>query len=268
MTTRSSVTFSGSAEPEGARARLSQVSTKAYLAERSAAKKPMAWAWLFTEGSSKARGATCWISQEPATVGDPSATWRDEHSLESRCGDDPAIPLLLEGGGSALKGKKLDQGGTLSTLRILVKNKEARGSQEKVVPEERQLRKPIKRLPIAQPAPFVTRFLSHVHYLRHDGRDRLWTIVLLQVVLKVAGGLRLLHGWLPERVGNRLPVVPVREIPQLASRHTKRKSYYQLLLYGRHVALPIIETILTETPGLAGSPLDHVDQSESTARAG
>ncbi|KAJ8427551.1 hypothetical protein Cgig2_003114 [Carnegiea gigantea] len=103
--------------------------------------------------------------------------------------------------------------GTLSTLRTIFKNKEARSGEEKVIPEERQLRKPIERLRIARLAPFTLGLFFHVHCLRHEGRERLWTIVLQQVVLKVAGGLGLLRGWLPERVACRLPVVLGWEIP-------------------------------------------------------
>ncbi|KAJ8444812.1 LOW QUALITY PROTEIN: hypothetical protein Cgig2_034047 [Carnegiea gigantea] len=61
--TYSSVTFNDSAEPEGARAQdLVKPSTEAYLAKRSAAKKAIACAWVFTEGSPTTRQATRWLS--------------------------------------------------------------------------------------------------------------------------------------------------------------------------------------------------------------
>jgi len=89
-------------------------------------------------------------------------------------------------------------------------------------------------------------------------------IVLPQVVLKVAGGLGLLRGWLPEQVAGRLPVFPGWEIPLTGlTVHEKevilQVFHFKLILYGYYVALPIIRTILTEIPGLPGNPLDCVD---------
>jgi len=83
MAVYSLMTFNGSAKPEGARAQdLVKLSTKAYLAERSVAKKSIAWAWVFTDSSPTARGATCWLSQQPLAVGDPNALLKAERSLD------------------------------------------------------------------------------------------------------------------------------------------------------------------------------------------
>ncbi|KAJ8427247.1 hypothetical protein Cgig2_023913 [Carnegiea gigantea] len=105
--------------------------------------------------------------------------------------------------------KKPEKGGTLSTLRIILKNEEARNSRNKVVPKVRQLGETIERLSTTPLNPLALGLFAHIHYLGHEGWDRLRTIVFSQVILEVTGGFGLLCGQLTKWAVDWLPIVPV-----------------------------------------------------------
>ncbi|KAJ8425249.1 hypothetical protein Cgig2_015856 [Carnegiea gigantea] len=140
-------------------------------------------------------------------------------------------------------------------------NKEARGGKEKFVPKERQLREPIEMLSITRRAPFLLGLLSHVDYLRHEGCDRLWTVILPQIVLKVAGRL-------PKWAVDWLPIVLVQEIPPTSFTASEKEVILPTSSRWLSCSPSIIRIIPAEILSLAGSPLDHVDQSKSIAQAG
>ncbi|KAJ8430161.1 hypothetical protein Cgig2_028047 [Carnegiea gigantea] len=184
MATCSSGTFNGSSQPVGAKAHdFIRPSTKVYLAGRSAPKKSTAQAWVFTRGSRTACWVTSRLSQELPAAGNPSASLEAECPPDHRCGDNPSIPIPLEGGGSILKGEGAEVaamsypssalgrfrvsirgrlrdtvgglqpcGANFGTCKkgVVLKNKESSGGKEKVVLEAQQFGKPIERLPIAQ----------------------------------------------------------------------------------------------------------------------
>ncbi|KAJ8439988.1 LOW QUALITY PROTEIN: hypothetical protein Cgig2_022670 [Carnegiea gigantea] len=146
MAACSSVTLNGFAGLEGARTQdLVRPSTKAYLVGRSAAKKSTALAWVFIEGSPTAFWMTYWLFVGWPTVRDPSASTK-------------------------VKTRRRRDG---KCLRVILKNKEARGGKEKVILE---LRKPIERILIARLAPLALEFFPHIHHLGHKRCDRLRTI--------------------------------------------------------------------------------------------
>ncbi|KAJ8435060.1 LOW QUALITY PROTEIN: hypothetical protein Cgig2_015565 [Carnegiea gigantea] len=113
--------------------------------------------------------------------------------------------------------KKPDKGAMLSTLRIILKDKEARGSKEK----------PIEGLPIARLDMLAHGLLARFHYLGHEGWDRLRMIICLQVILKVASGFGLFCGWLPKWAAHRLSIIPVRKVPPTCLTAHEKKSYFQ-----------------------------------------
>ncbi|KAJ8438625.1 LOW QUALITY PROTEIN: hypothetical protein Cgig2_017963 [Carnegiea gigantea] len=102
--------------------------------------------------------------------------------------------------------------GTSSALRKHFKNNEPRGSQEKVVSENFQLRKPIHRLPITGSAPLLLRPFLRVHYPSHERRNQPGTVILLNTEVEVAGRNFLSLSWLPKRIPDQHPIVPIRKI--------------------------------------------------------
>jgi len=69
----------------------------------------------------------------------------------------------------------------LRTLRVVLKNEEASGSQENVILEVQLFGEPIERVLIAWLSSLAPRFFPCVHYLGHKRRDRLRTTVIPQV---------------------------------------------------------------------------------------
>ncbi|KAJ8437288.1 hypothetical protein Cgig2_006392 [Carnegiea gigantea] len=158
-------------------------------------------------------------------------------------------------------GKKHHKRRILNTLRIIFTYEEASSGKEK-------LEKLVERFPITQLAPITLRLFPCLQYPSYERGNRPQTVVLRHIILEVVGCPYFLCSLLPKGIVDGLPVVLIWEIPQPASQRTKRKSYFQLLLNSRHVALLIVEAIPPKLPGLAGSPLNRTDLAESKARAG
>ncbi|KAJ8427688.1 hypothetical protein Cgig2_000409 [Carnegiea gigantea] len=77
-------------------------------------------------------------------------------------------------------------------------------------------------------------------------------------------------GWLPIRIANRLPLVPIGQIsPTRLTTYEKKVVFsvlnFRLLLDGHHEAFLIVETILPKVPCLVGSPLNRVDLRKHVA---
>ncbi|KAJ8434360.1 LOW QUALITY PROTEIN: hypothetical protein Cgig2_031606 [Carnegiea gigantea] len=244
MATCSLVTFDGSAELKRARAQdLVNPSTKAYLAERSTAKKSTGWTWghkinLLHLGLD---------TLAPFTFGHDFLL-RGLSTLEGR----KHFPRLLCRRQKKVRtNEKPRRKEMLRTLRIILKYKEASREKE-------QFRKPIERLPIARLAPLVLRLLPYVHNLAHKRLDCLRTIV----VLKIASDLGPTPGWLPEWATNWVPIIPIGKISPIRLSMNEKDVillgfYFRLLFNDHHVTLFIVKTILLNVHGLAGSPLNY-----------
>ncbi|KAJ8433879.1 hypothetical protein Cgig2_021262 [Carnegiea gigantea] len=123
------------------------------------------------------------------------------------------------------------------------------------------------RLPISRLTLPLFGSLYRLYCLPHEFWDRLGLVVLPDEVIEIAGCLLLLSRWCPEGIPDWLSLVPIRNVSPTRLPADKEEVilpvlHLRLLLYGRHIARPVVEAVPSQVPGLLGSPLDYIYQTE------
>ncbi|KAJ8420877.1 hypothetical protein Cgig2_027205 [Carnegiea gigantea] len=121
-------------------------------------------------------------------------------------------------------------------------DKEAGSRKKVVIPEVRQLGKPVKELPVTRFDPPTFGLFARIHYSRHGGGKGIRPVILPNIILEIAHSFPFFKGWLLGSSSEfRISLLSFQSgrSAQPIAWCTKRKSYFQFFNFDFFLMAPV-----------------------------